>query len=144
MELNYTSAGLLQSKKFVIDNVIAQNLNTSPLELLPRNPNIIYTIIGAILDYDNIDIDSSGSANWQIVSLPAFTAGGGNANLGQFSWSGATKGQAAIINTTVGITAGTYPSSFRGDRIQLYSNIDDTLADFTYCYLTIYYAINAI
>jgi hypothetical protein len=144
MELNYTSANLLQSKKFVINNSIAQNLNSSPLELLPRDPNIIYTIIGAILDYDNVDIDVSGSSNWQIVSLPAFTAGGGNANLGQFSWNTDTFRQAAIINTTVGITAGIYPSAFRGDRIQLYCNIDDTTADFTYCYLTIYYAIHAI
>ena len=140
--MNYTEAGIVKSKKFSISNSVAQNLNSFPLELLPNQNGAYYTLLGAILDYDNIDIEITGSANWQIVSLPAFTAGGGNANLGQFSWSGATYQQAAIINTIVGINAGTYPSSFRGDRIELYCNIDDTKADFNYCFLTIYYAVN--
>jgi hypothetical protein len=144
MELNYTSASLLQSKKFSISNSVAQGLKTFPLELLPNQNGVYYTILGAILDYDNIDIDISGSANWQIVSLPAFSAGGGNANLGQFSWLSSTYQQAAIINTTVGINAGTYPSAYRGDSIILYCNINDPLADFNYCFLSIYYAINAI
>ena len=140
--MNYTEAVIVKSKKFSISNSVAQGLKTFPLELLPDQNGVYYTLLGAILDYDNIDIDISGSANWQIVSLPAFSAGGGNANLGQFSWSGSTYQQAAIINTTVGITAGTYPSSFRGDGIQLYCNINDPLADFNYCFLTIYYAVN--
>jgi len=119
-------------------------LKSLPVTLLPAITNVFYTIVGATLDYDNIDIDSTGSKNWQIVNLTAFGLAGGNANIAQFGWTADTKGQIGIIQSTVGIFGGSYLSTLRSDSIVLYSNADDNLADFNYCNLILHYIKNYV
>lgn len=136
--ISYNQPILLQ-KIIPIPNSRVKTLNTDPFLLLPAFAGY-YSIIGVTLDYDNVDINAVGGYDWQIVNLNAYGLSGGNDSIMFFGWNNDTKRRTGIMQGIGGFD--NYIRNFRDEPIYLYSNQDDSLADFNYANINIVYTQN--
>lgn len=137
--MNYDN-NIILKKIIKVPQSAWNTLRTVPFELLPAI-NGYYVIVSVALDYDNIDIDTSGPCDWQIVNLTAFSLSGGNDNIMLFGWNNDTAFANGIMQGINGNDV--YIRNKRNEGIHLTSNADDIKADFGYCNINILYTINA-